>query len=117
MARISSRTTQATTTHKYRLRPRKVVNYVEEDQPDNKNDPDYNPDEIRAYWIEKHRANKFVNTVKQAIAKIENMNSSRIEPVSVISSMITQSRNVVSTRSKNNAVESHPAVRYNLRSR
>jgi macrodomain Ter protein organizer (MatP/YcbG family) len=92
---------------------------MEEEQSDNKNDVDYNPDEIQKYWIEKHRSNQFVNTVKQAINKIENMNTSRIEPISVISSMITQSRNIVSTRSKTTAVktESQPAIRYNLRSR
>lgn len=116
MPRNTTTTTQRPN-GRYFFRTRKPVNYVEEDQPDNKNDPDYDPFEIRQYWIEKHRANKFVNKVKQAIAKINNIEPNYSEPVSLISGIITHSSNQVVTRSNSNSNSNTQTSRYNLRRR
>lgn len=107
----------ATTTQRpngrYFFRTRKPVNYVEEDQPDNKNDPDYNPDEIREYWVRKNRTNKLLH---QTMEKLQTQ-SNYTEPVSLISNIIDSSSSHIVTRS-NKITQSHPqSTRYSLRRR
>lgn len=101
---------------RYFFRTRKPVNYVEEDQPDNKNDADYNPEEIRRYWIQKNRTNKLLN---QAIAKLQYQ-TNYTEPVALFAGIINSNNNIATrsgmTRSSKTQTQEQPS-RYNLRRR
>lgn len=55
--------------HPYRLRKVPAVNYYEEDQVDNANDRDYDPNAIRAYYIQRNRNLKLA---KQALEKLHS---------------------------------------------